>query len=283
MSMKASPIVHALPYPALEAGNLSFPTGEYKVSTQVGKDGYSVEVEHQISGAPFLESLIADGVAQFGCLFSIPKVGVRRLDLTDTKKQTICWDTSILGEPPKLRPVLLYTGAEREYKFTKKHGVAEIWQGKKALLPEGAKLARASFFNITSSEYHFLRFKNKPEYASGSFNVEANTEEGFYFNILAAQDVYDLVQNPGKDAALRLAVLTSAVSRCFEILKEKYREREDDSNESLSNLTILREKLNTEYGCDWNDEDFDPCLAASKLYPIQIPASAPYQENEDDE
>lgn len=278
MSMKASPVIHALPYPTLEAGNLSFPNGDYQTPATIGKDGHSVEIEHQISNAPFLEKLIKNGDAKFGCLLSIPKVGFRELSLSDSKSQTIEWAEDITGEPPKLRPVLLYTGAEKKYKLTAKDGVAKIWQGKKVNLIKGAKLARANFLNVRVSEHSFLRFKKSDDYEPGTFTVKANTEEGFYFTVTAAKDVFGLVQG-GQNPALRLAVLTNAVTQCFAILKDDYKESDDDSFDSFSNLRVLSEKLHSKLGHDWNNDEFDSLLAATSFHPINI-ESSPDEEDE---
>ena len=272
MTVKSSPIVHALPYPVLEAGNLSFPEGGYEPSVEMGKDGCSVTIEHKIFGAPFIENLIKEGVVEFYCLFSVPKSGIRKLYKTK-KKGKIEWEDSTVGESPKLRPILIYTGEDKEYEFTKECGVAELWQGRKAILPKGARLARGGFLNVKASEYHFLRFTKDETYDRGSFNVEASTEDGFYFKISAAPDVFNFVQKNGMDQPLRSTILTAVVAQCFSILKYKYKETDDNSNEGFSNLKILSANLEEEYGHDWNDEEFDPMKAATKLYPFKVPSS----------
>ena len=278
MTIKSSPVVHALPYPALEAGNLSFPEGSYEPSVKMREDGCSAEIEHKISGASFIEKLIDDDKIGFYCLFSSPKSGIRKLHKTGMTG-SIKWENSIVGEPPKLRPILVYTGEDKEHIFTKECGVAELWHGKKIILPRGARLARGGFLNVNTSEYSFLRFE-KGDFAPGIFKVEANTEKGFYFTIRAAPDVFSFVQKHGIEDALRLGILTGVVAQCFSILKHEYKERAEDGNE-FGNLKILSAKLEQDYGCDWNDDDFDPMLAATTLYPLRVPSSG--KENEEDE
>ena len=277
MSVKSSPIVHALPYPVLEAGNLSFPDGSYEPKVEIGQDGHSIAIEHNITGAPFIERLIEEGVVGFYCLLSIPKSSVRKLYKTD-RAGVIKWEKDIVSEPPKLRPILVYTGEDKEYTLTEECGVAELWQGKTLMLPKGARLARHHFLNVNSSEFSFLRFKKSDEYSRGMIDVKASTEEGFYFTITAALDIFNFVQRGGNDP-LRSTILTAIVARCFSILKEEYQENEDDSNDSFPNLKILSAKLEQECGFDWNDDNFDPMFAATKLYPFQVP----YEKNMDDE
>lgn len=278
--MKKNSLIRALPYPALEAGNLSFSEGDYEVDAVTGKSNYSVEITHKISGVPFFEKLINDGVAKFGCFLSISKAGIRRLDLSDTDKQIVEWSRDILGETPKLLPVLLYTGDEKEYTLTKEDGVAKIWQGKKISLPKGARLARYNYLNVNSSEYGILRFKQEEKHPKGSFTVEANTEEGFYFNVKVAPDIFHFVQASGGKDKLRQAILTNAVARCFEILKNDYKETEDTNIEAYGNLKDLSAKLVDECDYDWNDERFDPSGIATQLYPIRIPDASDGEEDE---
>ena len=268
MSVKSTNIIHALPYPVLEAGNLSFPQGSYEPKIDILEDGCSIEIEHKISGAAFIEKLIREGSVQFYCLFSAPKTGIRTLHETD-RTARIEWEASIVGQPPRLRPMLVYTGEDQEYELTQECGVAELWRGKKIILPKGARLARGSFVDVNSSEHSFLRFSREAKFERGRCSVFPNHEEGFYFTIKAAPDVFDLVQRKGMNAALRSGILTGVVCHCFSILKYMYKETEDDSNE-FPNLKTLSAKLERDFGCDWNDDDFDPMLAATTLYRFDV-------------
>ena len=277
MSIKSSHIVHALPYPALEAGNLSFPSGSYEPKVEIGQDGHSIEIEHNITGAPFIEKLIEEGVVGFYCLLSIPKSSVRELHKTD-RSGVIRWEKDIVSEPPKLRPILVYTGEDKEYTLTEKCGVAELWQGRTLTLPRGARLARGSFINVKASEYNLIHLKKSDEHNPGTIDVEVSTEGGFYFVVTAAPDIFNFVKKGGNNS-LRSSILTAIAARCFSILKDEYQENEDNSNDSFPNLKILSAKLEQEYGYDWNDENFDPMLAATKLYPFQVSN----EKNMDDE
>ena len=273
MPVKATNIVYALPYPALEAGNLSFPQGSYEPEVRMREDGHSIEIEHRISGAPFIERLIEEGVVNYYCLFSVPKTGIRTLYKT-AKVDKVSWEKSVVGQPPRLRPLLIYTGEDRKCKLTAKCGVANLWQGKSITLPKGARLARGEFLDVNNSEYSFLRFAkgNGDEFKRGSFKVLPSNEDGFYFKIEAAPDVFDFVQKNGMDVALRAGILTGIVGQCFSILKYKYKETDEDSND-FPNLRTLSSKLESEYGSDWNDDDFDPMFAATTLYPLQVPST----------
>ena len=269
MPAKSTTIVHALPYPVLEAGNLSFPQGNYDPNVQMQDDGCSIEIEHRISGAAFIEKLIEEGVVQFCCLFSVPKTGVRIMYQTK-RKAIIQWESSIVGQPPRLRPMLVYTGNDKQYKLTKGCGVASLWQGKEITLPKGARLARGSFLDVNNSECSFLRFSKDKKLEQGICTVSPNHEDGFYFTIKAAPDVFNFIQKKGMDVALRSGILTGVVGQCFSILKYEYSDSNDDYQE-FQNLKTLSAKLEKEFGEDWNSDNFDPMLTATTLYRFQVP------------
>ena len=281
MAMKSSAIVHALPYPVLEAGNLSFPSGSYETEVVVGSDGHSATVTHTISGTPFIEQLVADGTAEFYCHLSIPKSGVRRL--IKTGRHGSCeWDADIVGESPKLQPVVLYIGDEAEHELPESNDVAEIWQGRKVILPKGARLARGDFFNVNSSDHSFIRFKEDMDYSPGTFRVQESHEDGFYFTVWAHGDIVKFVQHYGDNDELRVATLTGIVAYCFSMLKNWHSSNDDDTNRLVEfpNLKLLSAKLEEEIGWDWTDENFDPVLAATTMYPIRVPAPQPDDNGE---
>ena len=137
---KVSHLVRALPYPSIEAGNFSFPEGEYDVRFDTS-DGVSVELTHQIRNASFLQDLITRGKAKFGCLVSVPLTSYRKLNLSDSSKQIVKWELSVVGEPPMLCPVVVCL-EEIKHTFGQDDGVAEIWQHTEVVIPKGARLAR---------------------------------------------------------------------------------------------------------------------------------------------
>ena len=273
---KPSSTVRSLPYPALEDGNFSFPNGSYDVSTQLlGNSGTKVRLKHEISNAPFIDKLVNDGDAKCACLVSVPKTGYRKLYITDSRSQEIEWNLDIAGEPPMLRPVVLYIGNEKAYTLNRRDGVAEVWQKQKISLYKGARLASGRYLRPSISIQSLLTVKQKEEMKAGSFTVVPNTNEGFYFTMYAASDIFNFVQNPQGNIELRGSILTHAVSQCFSILERDYGvEIGDESEDQWSqhkNLVALAEWLDAQDMPKWFDDDFDPVCTATELYQIRIP------------
>lgn len=167
MTVKSRPVSRALPYPALEAGNSSFPKGRYEPEITEGRDGRSVEIHHKIFGAPFIEKLIEEGKVGFYCGFSVPKAGVRKLHETG-RKGKIEWEDSIIGEPPKLQPAVIYTGEDMKHTLTEQCGVAESWQGKTITLQKGARLARGRVPKANASRCPSMTYR---ELESGKYTA----------------------------------------------------------------------------------------------------------------
>ncbi len=146
-------IVRSLPYPTIEDGNLSYSKGEYLVEITPQIDGGSVILNHTIKGAAFIERLIIEGKAKYGCLVSVPLTGYRKLHLSDNARQRVEWDMGVVGEPPMLRPVIVSVTAI-SCKLGQDDGVAEAWQGREVAIPKGARLALKSYLRPTASLQH---------------------------------------------------------------------------------------------------------------------------------
>ena len=271
---KVSHLVRALPYPSIEAGNFSFPEGEYDVGFDTS-DGVSVELTHQIRNASFLQDLITRGKAKFGCLVSVPLTSYRKLNLSDSSKQIVKWELSVVGEPPMLCPVVVCL-EEIKHTFGQDDGVAEIWQHTEVVIPKGARLARGEYRRTSSSLSQLIRVVNTPEMKSGSFEVNHCTEEGFYFNLNVAEDLFKFIQNYGQFPNLRRSILVHAASRCLEILSKEYalkgeEEEGSESWEGFRNLVALTAELDKKGLPHWSEDDFPPEKVATSLYSIELP------------
>ena len=272
--------VRSLPYPAVEDGNFSFPEAVYTASPQlVGVSGTEVKITHTISGAPLIESLIEAGKAKYGCTVAVPKTGYRKLELAESDVQTISWDLDIVGEPPILGPVLLYVGEKELRKLKESDGIAKIWAGRKVEFTKGFRLARDQYLRPSGSMQNLIHVACKKDLDSGVYTVTENTNHGFYFTLHAAEDIFNLLQNPqGRlQGMIRRCVITHAVSQCFNILKHDYGESDEDDSDSTkhwnqySNLHALADWLAEKGVGHWSDDGFDAMETATRIYPADVP------------
>ena len=272
-----SSVVRSIPHPVLEDGNFSFLNGSYTVTTEVsGNSGTKVILQHTVAGAPFVENLVATGKAKYACLVSVPKTGYRKLEISNESTQEIGWDLGIAGEPPMLRPLVLFVGEKCRHRLTEADGVAKIWQGRTIEIEKGSRLARGRYRRPSASIENLLSVRLDENRPNGSFAVAANTNEGFYFIMNAAPDLFYFIQNSQGNPLLRASILTHAVSQCLTILKNDFGEKEDDEDSDdhwnqHRTLVDLSEWLKGKVGMHWSDEKFDAVDAATRLYPIQVP------------
>ena len=271
---RAVQVLRSLPYPMLEDGNLSYPQGEYTVDVTPQTDGASVIIHHQVQGASFLTQLLHQGQAKYGCLVAIPLTGYRKLHLSDDAHQHVQWDLAVVGEPPLLRPLIVAT-TEITHSFAPGDGVAEVWQGRATRFPKGARLALRGYLRASSSLAELLEIHQDQELAAGSFEVEPCAEDGFYFKVSVAPDVFLFLQHADGYEQHRGSILTHIVSRCFEILQQSYSEGEDGEEgavwEQFSNLKALAQELNKSKLLLWDQEGFAADKVATQLYPHQPP------------
>ncbi len=267
--------VRCLPYPVLEDGNLSYPKGGYAIDAKPQDDGTSVIIHHAIQGAPFLDRMIQQGQGKYGCLVSVPLTGYRELHLSDEAYQQVSWDISVVGEPPMLRPLVLAV-SEISCRLEPEDGVAEAWQGLNVSFPRGARLALGRYLRPSSSLHQLLDVRKKEDLQAGGLKVEACSEEGFYFQVSVASDLFLFLQNAGEHKNHRDSLLTHVTSRCFEILKEYPRDHGEDEEgatwwEKYPNLSALAEELKSKNLPVWDADGFLADEVATRLYPHRPP------------
>ena len=133
---QAGEMVRSLPYPAIEAGNLSYPNGNYVVEITPQPDQVSVILNHAVTGAAFIQRVISEGKANYGCVVAVPLTGYRRLHLSNEACHRVEWERGVVGEPPMLRPVIVSV-AETVCMLGPDDDVAEAWQGREIRIPRG--------------------------------------------------------------------------------------------------------------------------------------------------
>ena len=267
-------VTRSIPYPVLEDGNLSYPKGEYHVSI-VPQGDASVVVDHQLQGVPFIDRLLREGRCNYGCLVSVPLTGYRKIELSNDARQIVEWHINVIGEPPMLRP-LIVTVDEFKCTLDSNDGVNEAWQGQSITFPKGARIALRGYLKAFSSLNQLLEVVKDVNLPLGSFEVQPCTEEGFYFKVKVATDLFGFIQDHGGHQLHRGSILTHVASRCFEILKQNYGQSQvvnDDEEDwrQFRNLLALSEFLEQKDLKIWDEDEFSPEKVATCLYPHKLP------------
>ena len=269
---KFSDMVRAFPFPVLEEGNLSFPDGEY-IPDIIFEDDYSATIIHKVQTAPLIERFVKEEMAKCCCTVSVPKTGYRKLFQESGFSQKIKWDSNWVGEPPILRPFIV-CAVETEHTLQAEDGVHSLWVDRTVKFKKGAKIAIGPDFRPRSSMESLLSIDRDESLKPGQVLINPVTEQGFYFSVKVASDLYEFLRNPGEGNLKKHShsILIHAVSTCMSILANEYSsEGSDESWQSYSNLLVLAEEMERKKLTLWYEDNFHPEEAATLLYPHPVP------------
>ena len=253
-------------HPVLEEGNLSFPRGRYVIDFVDRGDGSSFELIHRVEGARLISGLLKEGKARYGCIVSSPRSFYRRTHISVGPRQRITWDERELGEPPLFRPVVLCSSTETLVLRAERDHVHPAWDGVQVVLPKGARLALGDVFDLRSSVMQMIRMEVDDTLEGNRFQVQADTEP-FSFVVKASRSLHQFVRTTSADKT-RSNILTHVVTACFALLQRRF----SDPEEWDRNLERLAQHISTHYPHRWDEDDFQPEVAAMSLYPHILPS-----------
>ena len=278
-------IVSVFPFPVLENGNASFPKGVYKAGREKADGDHSVIINHELTGAPFLQEMLDSNKAVYACLVAIPTTGYRRLLTSKSSQQEVPWDKGYMADSLNIRPLIIAT-EEITHKLGDDDGVAKPWIGKTIAILPGSRLARGPYLRLKSSIVNMLTFRVDENLRPDSMQVDLATDGGLHFVVRMGNNLYRFTRNPDENhKMLYNNICVHAVSRGFELIKRHYSGDGVDGDESWENISVLQvlaDKLASEGISHWTDPDFDPVRAATELFPIGVPGHVVADDEEEE-
>ena len=266
-----SPVSRAFPWPVLEAGNGSFAEGVYTVALEHKNPGRSFTMLHKIHRAKLIKDWIKVGKVRFVCSVAAPVSAYRTLHVSEAPEQTIEWDPEDLGSYPLFTPMIVSADNFEHVVNSEVDGVSRLWDGKRLHLLKGSRIAVCSTFALQSGVLGLLDFCLKEEYSPGVFKVEPSREEGFKFKVYLAEDLFSHLKYQRQEVA-GANIMTHIVSAAMTYLRNDFSGDDGEEGwESYINLRALAHYLQSRgLGC-WDDDNFEPELVATSLYPHRIP------------
>lgn len=263
-----NPSSRALPWPVLEAGNASFPEGEYSVTCENKETGQSFTLRHQVQGAPLIERWLDEGKMEYVCAVAAPRSMYRKLHKSDTPEQVISWQQHDLGEFPMFTPMLVARESIAHPAVAESDGLNPLWNGRELNLPPGARIAVGPTFKFQSGIAGMLDFVEDKDLSDGQFKVIESHEDGFKFKVHLAVNLHQRLKFHRDDSTGK-NIMVHIVSAALSLLQREY--RDDDEEEggwrSFPNLAALADLLQERGIPHWAEEGFQPELAATRLYP----------------
>ncbi len=264
----------AFPWPVLEAGNDSFPTGVYTVTCKDREVGSSFQMWHELRGAALVERWHEQGMLDFVCTVAAPRSMYRMLHKSNEAEQLISWSQMDLGEYPIFTPMIVAKESIQHTADADADGLNRVWHGRELLIPKGARIAIGHTFKFKSGISGILDFNLDEDLAPGRFKMHPSHEDGFKFKVYLASDLYQHLRHRRKEVSGE-NIMVHVVSVALSILQRDYAtdyEHEGEGWQSHRNLLGLADLLAQSNLGHWSDDNFQPELAATGLYPHRIPS-----------
>lgn len=260
----------SFPWPVLEAGNGAFPQGTYTIEIKHEERGRSFTISHRIDRAELIQRWIEEGRAQFACAVAAPVSAYRELHSSSEPSHLVQWSPDDMGSPPLFTPTVVSAGEIQCTLKARRDGVNPLWDGRAVHLPKGARLAVGPTFSLRSGLLGLLDFRLDGSLTPGRFRVEASHEGGFRFNVYLAPDLYHYLA-AHRQVNAGWNIMTHIVSASLAKLQSRYSDDNGEEGwESYTNLVSLSDELVRRELPHWADENFDPELVATGLYPHKV-------------
>lgn len=268
-------------FPALESGNTSFPNGRYVVQFEQRSDGSSFTVRHRIEGAPLIDDVVENGLAQFVCTVASPVSSYRVSHASKDSTQTVAWVSDELGEPPMFTPMVVVAERFERTLDRDRDGVHDLWHGTTVAFEPGMRIALSDVVLMHASMSSLLLFKSDEQLPEGAFRVEADASEGFRFVVHLAPGLHGFLQRGAEDARY-VHIVAHIVGAGLGLLQREYADDEEEEGwQSFQGLKALADLLESRGLPHWSEDGFSPELAATTLYPHRLGPSPDDAEEED--
>ena len=249
-----------LPVLTEDGARLDWPQATYEV--KVNLRGKRAVVEHKCEGAPALGALLDDGAAQWVTELRCPRTLFSRQTRSDARVQRVDWGgEDVAGDVFLIPGVVAVVDLELPASALNSF----VWaEGSSVTVPAGWWLARGDVRSVRPLVASLVRFRLDKDLGPGRMSVSEDQDgSNPYFRVDLAEDLY-LKRRVDRD--VQLAGLIAA----FGLLPlSTLREGGDNADSPVASQ--LRDRLHGEDVVDWDDEQFDPALAATALEQFHMP------------
>ncbi len=190
-----------------------------------------------------------------------------------TIAQTIPIDFSYA---PEIMPSII---ASEDTKITvdDSSGLKNFWRlGESLFIPRHARIAIGPKLTFSTGDlFYLMDFVHKKELGDGEMEVKVREHAGegeTPVRLYCGKDVYDQLvkvhqEKPhGIDEAMGSAIATQALCATYAYMQSLNHEENQIGGALLNHLQMLEHKT----GKSWEDEDFDPSLASTKMNPYAL-------------
>lgn len=182
--------------------------------------------------------------------------------------------TTEFESPIKMQPAIVIIEPPPPMVLREEHGVDEAWYGAEITFEKGAILTDHPWWETVVGESILKVVKaGEDELAKGSYEVSPVQQQGFYFQMKVAPDLFDAMHHPqGEAAGAHVnSLYAAALAEGLIYLRDEFKEREDWGN--FTNLRSLYAHLKQNNLMTWDegsDDEFRPNQIVAGLAPHEI-------------
>ncbi len=293
----------ALIFPVLDEDGAGFVGGVgYNVSATIQglSSSRMLTVEHRLAGPSFVRDWVQSGDARFSTRLLF-RNGARREahpfegDFDNSGEALVAAQRIALSflEAPEVACSVVTVRDLQLVVCHPQSGLTDFWPaGDRIDIPQYARIGRHATLTFDDDSLgSLIHVIEEKELASGQMKAEVKPQaaEGEKpVTLLCARDIYDELQafteSPPASGqeAMRSAIVTQALCAIYGHMNMLARSEDENYNEEDINSTLRShgERLKAETGQAWDDDDFNPSLAATKMRSYTILKNS-YVDDED--
>ena len=262
-------------------------------SEQSKESKKTAEVRHKLEGDGLVHELVRSGKARFGCEVILKGAFWRETHIDDANDgsleylQIVNWDANNTSQKIFFRPVVVAADELDAITLEKKHNVTDFWVGENVTIPKFALLADAGMMGANVQAQSILKFKRgkrgEKDFEPFEMHVDKLGEAGrTHFLVKAGPSLMRLVRV--RDSDLRRAVMITALTEAFGILRREYLSDSAGARSEISSCDILGTVYSKliEIGVHgWEHDEFSPINAATRFEKLTWSEATPDEETGD--
>jgi len=278
-----------LDFPVLQPDAGDFvPDLQYTVEA-INFNGTRLKIDHRLTGQSFISNLLKYRQAKFSVQLFYQDCSERQtytcfgeIDKENDQinaTQDIPLEFSYL---PVINPSIVVM-EDTKLLLNEDSGLTDFWEvNTEYEIPAYSRVALHAKLTFASGDIsNLIRISVDEQMKPGTMHInvsEAANEGEAPVMLTCALDVFDelrlITKSPPQDAreAMRSAMVTQALCAVYAYMHQKSKDSGDGEEYRAINGTLQahHDELQAETGMSWNDENFDPSLAATKMHPYSI-------------
>lgn len=256
----------------------------YMVEATQAQNKRKLYITHTLKGNSFIAQLIKDKKAKFSVVLFYKDNAERQKFVCEdfdcdneaneiTAEQIIDID---FRYAPEITPNIVVF-EKVDIAVDNNTGLSDFWSGEIFIIPAYARIAHYSKLTFTSGDVSSLIWKDvNKDYPNGAVKTAVNETCGEAeqpIKITCATDVYDelnkgLKNSVGANIVVRKAIITQVLCAVYAHMST-VKDKKSDIHKGLSlHMEEVKEKTKE----DWENEYFNPSLAATQMLPYAIEA-----------